>query len=160
MAKAGWEVTVIEKHDIPGGRARQMKVDGFTFDMGPSWYWMPDVFERFFAQFGKSVSDYYQLKRLDPSYRVYWPDGPIDIPADFVELKKLFETIEPGAGKQLDKFLEEAAYKYKVGIEKLVFKPGQSLVEFLDWDLAKGLLRLDVFSSMKSHVLNISKIPG
>ncbi len=159
MAKAGWEVTVIEKHDMPGGRARQMKVDGFTFDMGPSWYWMPDVFERFFAQFGKSVSDYYQLKRLDPSYRVYWPDGPIDIPADFTELKKLFETIEPGAGNQLDKFLEEAAYKYKVGIEKLVFKPGQSIVEFLDWDLAKGLLRLDVFSSMKSHVAKYFKDP-
>lgn len=152
MAKAGWEVTVLEKHSIPGGRARQMKVDGFVFDMGPSWYWMPDVFERYFQQFGKSVSDYYTLDRLDPSYRVYWDDGPVDIPADFSALQTLFNSIEAGSGSQLEKFLAEAKYKYEVGIQKLVFKPGQSLTEFLDWDLAKGLFKLDVFNSMRKHV--------
>ena len=152
MAKAGWDVTVIEKHNQPGGRARQLKEDGFTFDMGPSWYWMPDVFERFFNQFNKKVSDYYTLQRLDPSYRVYWDDGPIDIPAGYDELKNLFEKIENGSGQQLDKFLAEAAYKYKVGINKLVHKPGQSLTEFLDADLIKGLFKLDVFNSMKTHV--------
>ena len=75
LAKAGWSVTVLEKNEQPGGRARQFKEAGFIFDMGPSWYWMPDVFERFFGCFDKKVSDYYQLKRLDPSYRVYWPDS-------------------------------------------------------------------------------------
>ena len=152
MAKAGWKVTVLEKHNMPGGRARQMKAAGFTFDMGPSWYWMPDVFERYFHQFGKSVSDYYQLERLDPSYRVYWQDGPMDIPADFSGLKQLFNSIEPGSGARLEHFLAEAAFKYKVGIEKLVFKPGLSLAEFIDWDLVKGVFRLDVFSSIRSHV--------
>ena len=137
---------------MPGGRARQMKAAGFTFDMGPSWYWMPDVFERYFHQFGKSVSDYYQLERLDPSYRVYWQDGPMDIPADFSGLKQLFNSIEPGSGARLEYFLAEAAFKYKVGIEKLVFKPGLSLAEFIDWDLVKGVFRLDVFSSIRSHV--------
>lgn len=159
MAKAGWKVTVLEKHAIPGGRARYLKADGFTFDMGPSWYWMPDVFERYFACFGKKVTDYYQLTRLDPSYRVYYPDGPMDIPADLTALKQLFETIEPGSGEQLEKFLAEAAYKYEVGIKKLVFKPGQSLTEFLDLDLAKGLLKLDVFRSMKVHVASYFKHP-
>ena len=86
MAKAGWQVEVLEKHAMPGGRARKLEVDGFTFDMGPSWYWMPDVFERYFNQFGKKVSDYYKLQRLDPSYRVYWPDGHMDIPADYEAL--------------------------------------------------------------------------
>ena len=152
MAKAGWDVTVLEKHPIPGGRARYIKEAGFTFDMGPSWYWMPDVFERYFNQFEKKVSDYYQLERLDPSYRVYYPNGPLDIPADFSSLQSLFESIEPGAGKQLEKFLEEAAYKYEVGVKKLVFKPGQSFKEFIDLDLLKGLFKLDVFCSMKSHV--------
>ena len=152
MAKAGWSVTVLEKHSIPGGRARYMKDAGFTFDMGPSWYWMPDVFERYFHQFRKKVSDYYQLERLDPSYRVYFSDGPLDIPADFSTLQSLFETIEPGAGKQLEKFIAEAAYKYEVGIKKLVFKPGQSYKEFIDIDLLKGLFKLDVFRSMKSHI--------
>lgn len=159
MAKAGWEVTVVEKHNSPGGRARQLKAEGFTFDMGPSWYWMPGVFERYFNQFGKSVSDYYQLKRLDPSYRVYGKDGPMDIPAGFAELQELFNSIEPGSGKKLDFFLEEAAYKYKVGIDKLVLKPGLSLSEFIDWDLAKGLFRLDVFNSMRSHVAKYFKDP-
>lgn len=159
MAKAGWDVTVLEKHAIPGGRARYLTAEGFTFDMGPSWYWMPDVFERYFACFGKKVSDYYRLIRLDPSYRVYYPDGPMDIPADFTALQQLFESLEPGAGKQLQKFLEEAAYKYEVGINKLVFKPGQSVKEFLDWDLAKGLFKLDVFRSMKAHVAKYFKHP-
>ena len=152
MAKAGWQVTVLEKHVMPGGRGRMYKEAGFTFDMGPSWYWMPDVFERYFNQFGKKVSDYYHLIRLDPSYRVYYPDAPIDIPANYDELKQLFESIEKGSGEQLDAFLKEAHYKYEIGINKLVHKPGQLLTEFLDLDLAKGLLKLDVFTSMKKHV--------
>ena len=152
MAKAGWDVQILEKQNMPGGRARKLEIDGFTFDMGPSWYWMPDVFERFFAQFGRKVPDYYSLHRLDPSYRVYWPDGPIDIPADYNQLKDLFESLEKGSGKMLDKFLQEAAYKYNIGIKKLVFKPGQSVTEFIDWQLMSGVFKLDVFTSMKKHV--------
>jgi phytoene desaturase len=152
LAKAGWDVTVLEKHSTAGGRARQLKEDGFTFDMGPSWYWMPGVFERFFNCFGKTVSDYYQLQRLDPSYRVYWPDDVMDIPANYNHLKALFENIEPGSGPMLDKFMSEAAYKYEVGINKLVHKPGQSIKEFADWDFLKGILKLDVFTSVRKHV--------
>ncbi|MEP7106617.1 MAG: phytoene desaturase family protein [Ferruginibacter sp.] len=152
MAKSGWDVTVLEKQESAGGRARQLIEEGFTFDMGPSWYWMPDVFERFFNSFGKKVEDYYQLHRLDPSYRIYWPDDKMDIPADYNELKSLFDRTEPGSGDMLDKFINEAAYKYEVGINRLVHKPGQSLFEFFDWELVKGVLKLDVFSSIKSHV--------
>ena len=82
MAKGGWDVTVLEKHGSPGGRARQLEAAGFKFDMGPSWYWMHDVFERYFASFGKKSTDYYSLKRLDPSYRIYWNEGFTDIPAN------------------------------------------------------------------------------
>ena len=152
MAKAGWDVTVLEKNATTGGRARLLLADGFTFDMGPSWYWMPEVFERFFNCFGKKVSDYYQLERLNPSYRVYWPDDSMDIPADYNELKLLFEKTEPGSGVLLDKFMQEAAFKYEVGINKLVHQPGQSLLEFVDWELLKGVLKLDVFNSIKQHV--------
>jgi phytoene desaturase len=159
LAKDGWHVTVLEKHDQPGGRARKLEVEGFTFDMGPSWYWMPDVFERYFNQFGKKVSDYYELKRLDPSYRVYYKDTLLDIPADFNALKQLFENIEPGSGVQLEKFMDEAAYKYKVGIEKLVFKPGQSVTEFIDTDLLSGIFKLDVFTSISNHVKKHFKNP-
>jgi phytoene desaturase len=152
MAKAGWDVTLIEKNNQPGGRAQKLEVQGFTFDMGPSWYWMPDVFERYFNCFGKKVSDYYSLTRLDPSYSVYYPQNKLDIPANYIALKNLFETIETGSGKKLDLFLEEALYKYEVGVKKLVFKPSLSATEFLDIDLAKGVLKLDVFTNMRKHV--------
>lgn len=152
MAKYGWEVTVLEKHALPGGRARKFEVDGFSFDMGPSWYWMPDVFERFFNQFGKKVSDYYELVRLDPSYRVYWNDRQMDMPADYGALKTLFESEEPGSGKQLDKYLADAEYKYRKGMNKLVYYPGVSLTEYLDADVLKGLFRLNLLGNMKKHV--------
>ncbi|MDQ6815382.1 MAG: phytoene desaturase family protein, partial [Bacteroidota bacterium] len=157
MAKGGWDVSVIEKHEIPGGRARKMEAEGFTFDMGPSWYWMPDVFERFFNHFGRTVSAYYTLHRLDPSYRVYWASGGIDIPANYSDLKRLFESIEPGSGNRLDAFLNEAAYKYKAGMQNLVLKPGLSLTEFIEWDVVKGVFKLDLFSSMKKHVASFFK---
>ncbi|WP_298390906.1 phytoene desaturase family protein [Hydrotalea sp.] len=159
MAKNGWDVTVVEKHGTPGGRARQMHKNGFVFDMGPSWYWMPDVFERYFAQFGKQVSDYYTLERLDPSYRVVWKDGPMDIPANYIAFQSLLESLEPGSAAHLDVFLEEAAYKYKVGIQKLVHKPGRSVSEFLDKALIAGLFKLDVFTNMKEHVGRYFKHP-
>ena len=157
LAKQGWDVTVLEKHSMPGGRARKFVVQGFTFDMGPSWYWMPDVFERYFAQFNKQVSDYYELQRLDPSYRVYFKNSMLDVPADYEALKQAFEQIETGSGKQLDLFMKEAAYKYEVGVKKLVFKPSQSLAEFFDLDLVKGLLKLDVFTSISKHVRKFFK---
>ncbi|HEU4861170.1 MAG TPA: phytoene desaturase family protein [Chitinophagaceae bacterium] len=152
MAKAGWDVTVIEKNGTPGGRARQLKENGYTFDMGPSWYWMPDVFENYFEKFDKKVTDYYSLQRLDPSYRVYWDDGFTDVPADYSEFKEMVKGFEPGAGEQLDRYLTEAAFKYEVGINKLVHKPGRSISEFLDRDIFKGALRLDVFTSIKKHI--------
>jgi phytoene desaturase len=159
MAQAGWDVTVLEKNTMPGGRAQKFSLQGFTFDMGPSWYWMPDVFERYFNCFGKKVSDYYSLKRLDPSYAVYFPESKIDIPADLSALKQLFESIEKDSATKLDQFLKEAAYKYEVGINKLVHKPGLSLTEFIDSDLAKGLLKLDVFTNMKKHISKYFKSP-
>ena len=159
LAAAGKKVTVLERHPIPGGRARQYEAKGFTFDMGPSWYWMPDVFERFFGLFGKKVSDYYELERLDPSYRIYWPDDLTDIPADYNALRQLFESMEPGSAAKLDAFMAEAEYKYEVGINKLVHKPGRSVAEFADWDLVKGVFRLDVFTSMRKHVARHFKHP-
>jgi len=159
MAKEGWQVTVIEKNNTPGGRARQWKENGFTFDMGPSFYWMPDVFERYFAQFGKKVSDYYSLHRLDPSYRIYWNDGCTDIPADYEELKLLFESLEPGSAEKLEAYLKGAAYKYEVGLNNLVYKPSRSLLEFMDWKTISGAFKLQVFSSIKKHIAQYFQHP-
>ena len=153
MAKAGHDVTILEKNSSPGGRARKFEVNGFVFDMGPSWYWMPDVFDRFFAAFGKSVEDYYSLVRLNPSYQViYSKNEQWNIPSTITELGKLLESIEQGAEKKLTMFLKEAEVKYEVGIKDLVFKPGRSLKEFMTIDFFKGLMKLDLFTSHSSHV--------
>lgn len=152
LAKEGFAVQVLEKHDRVGGRARQFEKEGFVFDMGPSWYWMPDIFERFFADFGKKVSDYYELERLSPSYRVFYKDGPLDIPSDMNELYAMFERIEAGSAEKLKQFLKEAEYKYEVGMHDLVYKPGISLTEFMDSRFLKGLFKLDVMTSMSKHI--------
>ena len=159
MAKAGWEVTVVEKHDMPGGRARQFCVDGFRFDMGPSWYWMPEVFSNFFAAFDKKVSDYYHLQRLDPSYRVYTAQAVHDIPADLPSLQQLFESFEKGAGEKLLLFLREAEDKYRIGMQQLVFQPGLSISEFADWRIIHGLIRLNIFNSIESHIRKYFRHP-
>ena len=157
LAKSGYEVTVFEKHETLGGRCRSYTEDGFVFDMGPSWYWMPDVFEKFFADFGKKVSDFYELIRLSPSYRVFFSDDHFDIPASIEELYVLFEKYEPGSSANLSKFLKEAAYKYKVGIHELVYKPGVNISELMDARLILGIFRLDVLKSMSSHIRKLFK---
>ena len=159
LAKAGCEVTVYEKHDSVGGRSRSYTQEGFIFDMGPSWYWMPDVFEKFFADFGKKVSDYYKLERLSPAYRVFFQDNQLDVPANIEALYALFEALEPGSSINLKKFLSEAEYKYKVGMSDLVYKPGVNISELLDVRLLAGILKLDVFKSLSQHVKKLFKNP-
>ena len=152
MAKEGHQVTVIEKNEQAGGRARSFEAAGFTFDMGPSWYWMPDIFESFFKDFGKQPNDFYQIIRLDPSYQVLWEDLQLPLPANFTELKAVFESLEKGAGNQLELFLKEAAYKYEVGIHKFVEKPGLSITEFFTLDVAKSVFKIDLLTSIHTHV--------
>lgn len=153
LASEGWEVTLLEKHDIPGGRARSFSVQGFTFDMGPSWYWMPDVFEKYFQRFNKTPADYYRLVRLDPSYTVIFGENDfLDIPAQLTELYTLFESLEPGSSRKLEQFLKQAAYKYEVGINHLVYKPGLSVREFIQPRLLFDVLRLDIFQSFHQHI--------
>lgn len=158
LAKEGFDVTVFEKNQTPGGRARSFDSQGFTFDMGPSWYWMPDVFDKYFQLFGKKPSDYFTLKRLDPSYRIYYgADDFIDIPAGVDALCRLFDELEPGSSKQLLRFLEEGKYKYEIGINELVYKPGLSVTELMDLDLAKGLFKLHVFQSISQYIRKFFK---
>ena len=154
LSAAGHKVQVFEKNETPGGRARQLRTaNGYVFDMGPSWYWMPDVFERFFNDFGYSVSDFYDLKLLDPCFDiVFGPGEKTSIPADYNALCQLFESIEKGSAAQLEKFMQEAQFKYETGMENLVYKPGLSVIEFADPRVIKGAWRLQVFSSFSKHI--------
>ncbi len=160
LADQGYDVTVLEKNATPGGRARVFEAEGFTFDMGPSWYWMPDVFENYFARFGKTPADYYELVRLDPSYKViFGPTEEMNLPADMEGLRALFESVEPGSAARLDEFLRQAAYKYEVGINKFVWKPSRRVTEFLSLKLLYDVTRLDVFQSFSSHVRKFFQDP-
>jgi len=132
LAKRGYQVEVFEKNSSLGGRARQFQKDGFTFDMGPSWYWMPDVFERFFASFGKQVSDYYELERLNPGYQVVFGKDEVFPVHDSIEkIADRFELEEKGSGRKLVSFLNQAKRNYDVAIEDLVYKPGVSPLELI-----------------------------
>ncbi len=153
LAKAGFDVEIYEKNDKAGGRLNHFESKGFRFEMGPSWYWMPEVFENFYREFGKTSKDFYQLKRLDPSYRVVFSkDEHIDVPADFESLVNLFESIEKGSGAKLRKFIKHAEIKYRVGMDDFVWKPGQSLTEFMSYEVVKNAFRLQLFRSIASEV--------
>lgn len=140
MAQAGYDVTVIEKNEQIGGRASMLEIDGFKFDMGPSWYWMPDIFERFFADFGKKISDYYELEKLSPGYRVYFgKDDYIDISDNPDEIIEAFEREEPGSGVHLKEFMKKAKTNYEIAMQDLVYNPGKSVLELVSFETATRL---------------------
>ena len=152
LAALGYKVTVLEKNSMPGGRARKFSDSGFTFDMGPSWYWMPEVFENYFRSFDKKVSDYYQLRRIDPSYKIYFgPGDEVSLPASLDGIYALYESLEPGSSRNLKKFLAESEYKYKTGMGKFVTKPSHSVTEFMSWEILKAGLKLNLLSSFGSY---------
>jgi len=151
LAKAGHDVTVFEKNSTVGGRARQLKKEGFTFDIGPTWYWMPDVFERFFADFGKKPSDYYKLIKLSPAYQVYFGIRDfVTIADNLPEIINTFESIEKGSGRTLEKFMAEAKKNYDIAIKDLVYNPGVSPLELITLETAKKVGQF--FSTISKEV--------
>tara|TARA_B100000963_G_scaffold116238_1_gene101261 strand:- start:2299 stop:3759 length:1461 start_codon:yes stop_codon:yes gene_type:complete len=151
LAKAGLDVEVFEKNKTVGGRARQLKRDGFTFDIGPTWYWMPDVFERFFSDFGKKPSDYYVLEKLNPAYSVYFGKKDfITIENTLEKIYLAFENEEKGSSIELKKFITDAKSNYDIAIKDLVYNPGISPLELIT---PKTILKLNqFFSTIKKDV--------
>ncbi|WP_406684465.1 phytoene desaturase family protein [Seonamhaeicola sp. MEBiC1930] len=156
LAKAGYKVTILEKNETIGGRARQLKKDGFTFDIGPTWYWMPDVFERFFADFNKKPSDYYNLDKLSPAYSVYFgKEDVITIEDTLEKISKTFEANEKGSSKSLHKFISKAKDNYDIAIKDLVYKPGVSPLELIS---VNTITRISQFvSNVKQDVRKLFK---
>ncbi len=160
LAKEGFDVTILEKNATVGGRARQLTKDGFTFDIGPTWYWMPDVFEKFFSDFGKKPSDYYTLEKLNPAYEVYFDTlDSIEIPDNLPDILTIFEKEETGSAKHLDLFLKNAKFNYDVAIKDLVYRPGISITELITPVTIKKVneffttIRTSVRKRIKSHKL-------
>ncbi|GAA4153441.1 phytoene desaturase family protein [Chryseobacterium ginsenosidimutans] len=153
LAKEGNEVDVFEKNNEVGGRARKFCTgEGYTFDMGPSWYWMPDIIESFFGDFGRKSSDFYELIPLDPQFEMVFSDGVMNIPDSYEEMTVLFESIEKGAGKKLDDFMKDAQIKYEIGMKDFVNKPCHSWFEFISPKMAKNALKLDLLTNFSQFV--------
>ena len=152
LAKEGHKVTVLEKNSSVGGRALSFTEKGFTFDMGPSWYLMPEIFDDFFAHFGKKTSDYYKLKRLDPSYRIFYDNQkPVDISANKNTNYKLFNKLEKDGGKKLKKYLKESKEIYETAVE-FMKKPYNYPKDYLDINLLLKAHKLKIFESLESLV--------
>ena len=153
LADAGADVTLLEKNEQLGGRASRLEVDGFRFDMGPSWYLMPDVFERFFGHFGRSPDEFYELERLDPHYRVFWKDGDkVDVLPDRDANREIFESYEPGAGEAFDAYLEESERTYEIGMEHFVYEDRPRLRDYVDTDVLRYSWGLSLLGKMQGHV--------
>ena len=153
LAKQGHRVRILEKNSTYGGRLQSFTEKGFTFDSGPSWYWMPDLFDSFFADFNKQTSDYYSLKRLDPGYRIFFDkEEYFDVFEDYQRLKMELNQIEEGAGEALDSFLYDAKKKYEIAVDKFIYKPSLSPLEFIRYDLVKHLGRLSIFKPISKHI--------
>jgi len=157
LSKLGFEVSVYEKNETVGGRARQLIRNGFTFDIGPSWYWMPDIFERFFGDFGKKTSDYYSLDKLSPAYKIFFEDDVITIGDSMDKICDEFERIEKGSSKYLRKFILQAQDNYDIAINEIVYRPGLSPLELVTKDT---ILRVDqFFKSISGQVRKQFKNP-
>lgn len=151
LAKEGYNVELFEKNETIGGRASQLKRDGFVFDMGPTWYWMPDVFESFFSDFNKKPSDYYSLKKLNPAYQVYFnQNDSIEISDNLNEIIKTFESIESGSGLKLKSFIDQAKKNYEIAIKKLVYRPGESIIELITLETIQRIQQF--FSTISKDV--------
>ena len=153
LGKAGHRVTVIEKNSTYGGRLQTVSQQGYTFDSGPSWYWMPDIFDSFFEDFDKKTNDYYDLRRINPGYRVYFSEGEyFDLVENLDELKRNFGKIEKGGGRALQRYLDDAGEKYEVAVKKFMYKPSLSPLEYIHFDLIKRLGRLNLFRPISKHI--------
>ncbi|MEF8884949.1 MAG: phytoene desaturase family protein [Haloarculaceae archaeon] len=161
LADAGYDVTVLEKNEQLGGRASRLTTEGFRFDMGPSWYLMPDVFERFFGHFGRRPGEYYGLERLDPHYRIFFKDGEtVDVDPDRSVNRETFEAIEPGAGEAFDEYLATSKEHYETAMEKFVYEDRSRLRDWVDPDVIRAApIGLQLVGSMQSHVEDYFESP-
>ncbi|MDF1673288.1 MAG: phytoene desaturase family protein [Vicingaceae bacterium] len=153
LSQKGYAVDVYEKNETFGGRARQFEEGGFVFDMGPSWYWMPEVIEKFYNDFGYTTSDFYDLKRLSPGFKMVFNNKEeLIVPDSYDDLKSLFESVEKGSSKQLDIFMKDAKAKYDISFTNLIEHPGISIMEYANFETVSNAIKLNIFSSYEKLV--------
>ena len=152
LAKAGLQVTVVEKNEQIGGRARVLRENGFSFDMGPSWYWMPDIFNNFFKEFNHDTDNFYKLIQLDPGFKMIFESNELEIPADFEKTCQVFENYEKGGAKRLREFIKDAKKKYKIGVNFMYNAPGLSIMELFTKDILLNITNFELLTSYRKHI--------
>ncbi|QEF94157.1 phytoene desaturase [Methanothermobacter sp. KEPCO-1] len=153
LARGGMDVTVIEKNEGPGGRASVYSEGGFTFDMGPSWYLMPDIFENFFAEFRRKPEDFYSLKQLDPAYRVFFDDDKVvNVSSDIERNYELFDSFEENGGEKLREYLHSAGELYDSVVKEMLYRDYRSILDFLNGKLLLQGIRLNILESLEHFV--------
>ena len=152
LAKYGYNVTIIEKNKTIGGRARMLEKKGYKFDMGPSWYWMPDIFEKFFKEFNLETNHLYKLKKLDPGFKMIFKSAEINLYSDFKKTCLLFEKYEVGGGKKLKDFLEDAEIKYNIGTKFMYKSPGVSIMELFNKEILLKINNFELLTSYRKHI--------
>ena len=152
LAKEGFDVTLVEKNAEIGGRARLFKKEGYSFDMGPSWYWMPEIFEKFFNELGYNTKDVYDLKKLDPGFKIIFNDEEIELPANWEEVCEIFDKYEENGAYKLNAFMKDAEKKYRIGLEFLYNSPGLSFTELFNTKILKNINKLQLLTSYRNHI--------
>ena len=152
LAKDGFNVTLLEKNSTVGGRARMFKEKGYCFDMGPSWYWMPEIFENFFNEFNCKIDDYYDLKKLDPGFKIVFKDEEINLSSNWKDICELFDKYEKDGSKKLNNFMMDAEKKYNIGLDFLYNSPGVSIFELFTTKILKNLNKLQILTSYRNHI--------
>ena len=152
LAKDGFNVTLLEKNSTVGGRARMFKEKGYCFDMGPSWYWMPEIFENFFNEFNCKIDDYYNLKKLDPGFKIVFKDEEINLSSNWKDICELFDKYEKDGSKKLNNFMMDAEKKYNIGLDFLYNSPGVSIFELFTTKILKNLNKLQILTSYRNHI--------
>ena len=157
LAQKGLNVTIIDKNKDMGGRLSYFKEEGFTFDLGPSWYWMPDIFDNFFNDFNKKVEDYYDLVRLDPSYKFFFKNKQINMPSNYNNVLDIFDQNEPSSSYKLNKFIKRGENKYKISMSGFIELPNLSIREYLSYSVLKHIFSLDFMISLRKHIKHYFK---
>ena len=160
FARKGYDVTLLEKNENLGGRANIFEANGFRFDMGPSWYLAPDIFEHYFNLVGERVEDHLDLVKLSPSYRIFFRNGgTLDIQSDIEKDAATFDGVERGAGDKLRAYLKQSEYQYGVATEHFMFKNYDTVFDFLNRRVMTEGQKLSVFSTMHKFVSRFFQSP-
>lgn len=155
LAKAGFDVAVYEQLDMPGGRAGMLRKDGFSFDTGPSWYLMPEVFDHYFELLNTDTGEQLNVVKLTPSYKVFFENAePVTIVADLNDAKSKFESIEPGSAAALDRYVALGRRIYDMSLKHFLYTNVRSLRDMLKWEIIKSGPRFALMAlrSFDAHV--------